>query len=80
MFTQRFVKLPITIYDQEHLELTGHEITEESFIMINPITIGAYRPSKVNNGNAVHIDFKDGGTILIYLNIEDFENILNNYS
>jgi len=61
------------------MELTGEEITQDSYEMINPFFIASYRPSSENNGNAVHVTFRDGGTLLIYKHIDDFENSLNNH-
>lgn len=77
MFTKRFISLPIKVYDKAHMDLTGEELTQDSYEMVNPFFIGSYRPSNENNGNAVHVTFKDGSTMLIYLNIEEFENKLN---
>ena len=79
MYTNRFIKLPIKVYDKTHMDLTGEEITMDSFEMINPFFIGSYRPSTENNGNAVHVTFRDGGTMLIYLPINEFESTLNKH-
>lgn len=78
-FTRRYVKLPIKLYDREQLELTGVETTMDSYTMVNPISIDSYRPSMENDGNAVHIDFRFGGTLIVYMHINDFESLLNKH-
>lgn len=78
-FTRRYVKLPIKLYDREHLELTGVETTFDSYTMVNPMSIDCYRPSMENDGNAVHIDFRYGGSLIVYMSINDFESLLNNH-
>lgn len=80
MFTQRFIKLPIKIYDKDHFELTGEEVTQDSYQMCHPFSISYYRPSTENDGKATHIGFKDGSTILTYMSIKEFEKILNEHS
>jgi len=79
MFTQRFIKLPIKVYDTDIKELTGNEVTKDTYEMINPFTISSYRPSDENNGNATHVTFNNGGTMLIYLGIKSFERALNEH-
>ena len=79
MFTDRFVKLPIKIYDMEHKELTGMEIIKDTYEMVNPFEIMSYRRSDENNGNCVTITFKNGEHMLIYLSIKDFEARMNEH-
>jgi hypothetical protein len=79
MFTQRFVKLPIKLYDVDHKELTGAEITKDTYQCINPFEISAYRPSDENEGICTHVTFKNGEHMLIYLHISDFEKTLNDH-
>lgn len=79
MFTHRFVKLPIKLYDMEHKELTGMEIIKDTYEMVNPFEIMSYRKSGENNGNCVTITFKNGEHMLIYLNIRDFEMKMNEH-
>lgn len=80
MFTQRFVKLPIKTFDKDHLELTGEELTKDTYEMVNPFQIQSYRPSDENGGRAVHVAFKDGSSLLIYLSISSFERLLNDHT
>lgn len=79
MFTRRYIRLPIKLYDREQLELTGVETTIDSYTMVNPMSIDCYRPSMENEGDAVHIDFRFGGTIIVYMNINEFESLLNKH-
>lgn len=78
-FSKRFVRLPIKVYDKTHLELTGEEITIDSYEMINPMSIASYRPSNDGDVTCVHVTFKDGGSIMIYLDIERFEKIMDEF-
>lgn len=78
-FSERFVRLPIKIYDKTHLELTGEEITLDSYEMINPMNISSYRPSIDGNDACVHVTFKDGSSMMIYLDIEKFEKIMDEF-
>jgi len=79
MFSRRFVKLPIKVYDRDHMELTGAEIAKDTFEMINPFRIESYRPSDENNGNCINISLQSGATMLIYMNIREFERMLDKY-
>ena len=78
-FTERFIKLPIKCFNQEQYELTGVQSDADSFQMTNPMHIASYRPSIDDNGAAVHINFKDGTSILVFYTIEQFESILNKH-
>lgn len=78
-FTDRFIKFPIKCFNQEQFELTGVQSETDSFQMINPLHIASYRPSIDEHGYAVHVNFKDGTSILIFQSIEEFESILNKY-
>lgn len=80
MFTQRFIKFPIKIYDKEHFDLTGDEITQDSYQMCHPFSIVSYRPSTENDGRATHISFRDGSTALVYLSIKELEKMLNEHA
>ena len=78
-YTDRFIRFPIKLFNQDHFELTGDEITTDSYMMINPLTISSYRPSMENEGNATHVTFKDGSYVLIYLKISLFEEMVDNH-
>jgi hypothetical protein len=78
-FTDRFIKFPIRCFNQEQFELTGIQSETDSYEMINPLHIASYRPSIDDSGNAVHVNFKDGTSILIFYSIQEFESILNKH-
>jgi hypothetical protein len=80
MFTQRFIKLPIKIYDKDHFDLTGDEVTQDTYQMCHPFSIIYYRPSTENDGKATHIGFRDGSTILVYLSIKEVERLFNEHT
>lgn len=79
MFTNRFIKFPIRLYDTEHKELTGEELTKNTNIYINPFEIISYRPSDENDGNCVFVTLKNGDTLLIYMSMNRFEQTLNEH-
>lgn len=78
-FTDRFITLPIKVYDRKQAELTGHEDYEDSFIKINPFEISQYKPSTDGDewGECVHLVMKGGDDFNVYLTIEEFETALN---
>lgn len=80
MFTKRFIKLPIKVYNSDFKDMTGEEVCDDTYTMVNPFTIARYRPSNENDGNCVHITFKDSDCILAYMNIREFEKLVNRYS
>lgn len=81
MYTiNRFIKLPIKIYNEQDAELTGKQDKLDSFEMINAQYIYRYRPTwDEDDLNCVCVTFKDGTNILVYLSMQEFEEQLNNY-
>jgi len=80
MFSRRFIKVPIKVYDRDHMELTGSEIARDTYEMINPYRIESYRPSEENNGNCISISMQSGSTMLVYMHIREFEKALDKHS
>lgn len=76
MFTDKYIKLPIKIYEKSLKELTGKEELVDSWIKINPFDISTYRPSE--EGQTL-IEFRNGTETLVYLSTEQFESKLNNF-
>lgn len=80
MFTDRFMNVPIKLYDLEHKELTGAEVTKDTYTYINPFEIYAFRPSDENNGDCTHVSMKSGESLLVYVHIDEFIKMLNEYT
>ncbi len=80
MFTRRFIKLPIRVYDTDLKEITGEELCKPTYTMVNPFCISRYRPSDENDGVCTHITFKDGDCLLTDIHINDLERMLNEYA
>lgn len=78
-YTDRFIRMPIKLLNQDHFDLTGDEITTDSYLMLNPLNISSYRPSMENGGDATQVSFKDNSSVLIYLKINLFEEIINKH-
>lgn len=79
-FTDRFIRVPIEVYDRQTKELTGVELSEESYMMLNPFEISHYRPSYdpvKPDVECTLVSFKNGNEVLVYLTIGEFEKLLN---
>lgn len=81
-FTDRFIKVPIRVYDKKHKELTGEEISEDEFMKINPFEIVSYRTTVDDLQPDIPITCikeKNGDTTLVYLHLDEFEKLLNEF-
>lgn len=80
-FTDRFIKVPIVVFDTNIKEITGNEVTEDSYMKINPMEIVSYRPTwdegDDERNEIVSITLKSGSSTLIYLTVKEFEKLLN---
>jgi hypothetical protein len=82
MFTDRFIKLPIKVYDVKIKELTGSCDYEDSWIKILPTEISEYKPSiddEIDNSECTSVKMKNGDTFFVYLKSDEFENSLNEH-
>lgn len=81
MYTlEKFIKFPIKIYNEEESAITGSQQKFSSYEMVNPFCIARYRPTwDEDDADCVCVSFKDGTNILVYMTINEFESILNNY-
>jgi hypothetical protein len=83
-FTDRFIKLPIQVFDSKLAESIGEDKCEyvDSFIKINPFEISSYKETdsdKFNGKRHTYINMKDGGGFYVFLSIEKFEELLNKF-
>lgn len=83
-FTDRFLKIPIQVYDRKLKETAGIDESEESWMKFNPMEISNYRPSYDSADEAqteiVSMTLKNGDTTLVYLSMTEFEKLLNNWN
>lgn len=83
-FTDRYIKLPIQIYDRKHAEITGQEVGEDSWMKVNPMEIASYRPTydkdDIEKKEIVSITTKQGDSTNVYLSPEEFEELLNSFN
>lgn len=81
-FTDRFIKVPICVFNIKHKELTGNEDCKESWLKFNPMELSNYKPS-YDEGEPdveiVYIELKNGYGCLVYLSVSEFEKLLNNH-
>lgn len=78
-FTDKYMRLPIKVFDQKSKDLTGKEELADSVIRINPMNIESYRPS-MDDENAVVVITKSGDNFAVYLSLEVFEKELNDFN
>lgn len=81
-FTDRFIKVPIKVYDVAQKELTGKEELEDSWLKFNPFELSNYKPSKdesVSDDPICHITLKNGYGTLVYMPVEELEKLLNDF-
>ena len=79
MFTDRFIKLPIKVFDREEVEVYGKEpIYEESWMKVLPLEICQYKPTVDYDGTeCLYITLKNGEGLFVFLTSEQFEELLN---
>lgn len=82
MYTARFLKVPIKVYDAEIKELTNQEILEDVWVAINPMEISSYKPAREDNATEfteTYLTLKNGSEFYIFLTTDEFEELLNNH-
>lgn len=81
-FTDRFVKLPIKVYNTKEAELTGNAEYFDDYAKLLPFEISNYR-SQVdeanNNSQCVSVTLKNGDSFYIYLSMSEFEKAINDH-
>lgn len=79
-FTDRFVKVPIKVYDRAEMEMVGRASYEDSWLKINPFEISSYKPSHDKDNDdqvCTYVNMKDGNGFFVYLLPAEFEKLLN---
>jgi len=80
MFTDKFIEVPINIYSQKEADLIGVETYSPSIEKIDPFSIRSYYSNLgVEDRDSTTVYFKDGGSLLVYLPINQFEKLLNDH-
>jgi len=79
MFTDRFMSLPIQVYDTKEAELTGKEDFKESTCKINPMQICEYYQSWDGDTEGTQLYFNNGRSFIVYVTIDEFEKLLNSW-
>jgi hypothetical protein len=78
MFSTKFVRLPIRVHNKDQNELMGTDLEIDTYEMVNPFTISSYRPSVEPEG-MTYVSFKDGSGMMVYMDINEFEVLMNNH-
>jgi len=79
MFTDRFIKVPIQIYNIANAELIGTKEYFSNWEKFNPMDLSSYFPSEADGEEGTQICLKSGHTFWTSLTPEQFEKLLNNY-
>ena len=83
-FTDRFIKVPIQVFDRKLKEVTGIEEGEDSWMNVNPLEIASYRPSwdsaDETKTEITSMMLKSGDCTLVYMSVKEFEHLLNNWN
>lgn len=80
MFTDRFIKVPIGVYDKQLKELTGNENTEDSYMKFNPFELATYRPTYTTDEpeiEVVSMTLKSGDVTVVLMSMQEFEDLIN---
>lgn len=78
MFSDKFVRLPIRVHNRDQNELMGTDLEIDTYEMVNPFTISSYRPS-IDPSDMTYVSFKDGSGMMVYMNIKEFEHLMDNH-
>jgi len=79
-FTDRFIKVPTSIYNIKDKELTGREHLETIWFKFLPFELAAYRPSYGEANPSVELTLiilKNGYEVLADIPPDEFEKIVN---
>lgn len=82
-FADRFVQLPIKVYDTKQAELIGKPDYEDGWMKILPFEISNYKPMiDDDNGDVecVSVRLKNGDSFYAYLTVAEFESLLDTHS
>ncbi len=82
MFTDRFIKVPISVYGIKEKELTGNENLSDSWLKFLPLELAAYRPASSNEDypeleDCTSIILKNGDITVVNMPPKEFEEELN---
>jgi len=79
-FTDRFIKIPIKVYNKAQADLVNKIEYEDSWMKISPFEISEYKPTQDEeneNYDCVYLVMKSGSGVFVYMSINEFEALLN---
>ncbi len=84
MFTERFIKVLVQLYDKKSAEIVGYNKDTEIkqvVMMFNPFELSHYREAldEEDNPSETCIYFKSGDSSILSMPISEFEKILNEH-
>lgn len=89
-FTDRYMAVPIQLYNSKESDITGKEAHEceniQTYAKINPFDIEYYRPGIIDelefeekNMEITSVYFRSGESLTVFMDIISFEKQLNNF-
>lgn len=82
MFSNRFIKAPIDLYNKKEAEMVGYgKSTKEGVSVMSflALEVSHYRPAFDDNDEEIYtlIYMKGGESFILSINIAEFEKLLN---
>lgn len=81
-WTDRFIFLPISVYNVKEQEITGSADSVDSYLKTLPTNIVEYRPTFLESRpdqEATEITKRNGDTAVITLSVQQFEETMNEF-
>jgi hypothetical protein len=81
-FTDRFIRLPIKVYDTKDAELTGNPQYFDNVMAALPFEISNYKTAvdeDNDDAECVSVKMKNGDSYYVYMTLKEFEKALNEH-
>jgi hypothetical protein len=83
-YTDKFLRLPVEMYNKKEAELTGDNDSSsfDSFGKFNPMEISSYIPAYDNDSKLIKkttVYFRGGESILVLMDLPSFEKVVNEF-
>lgn len=84
MFTDRFIKVPLELFNKDKAEIVGYNEdtkTCDTILSLLPFEVSHYRPAFEDGRETGTVIFmKNGDDFEISISLNEFEKLLNNHS
>lgn len=82
-FIDRFIKVPISVYNIKDAEINGKADYKDGYTYLNPMEISEFYPWAEEEGEErpyIHVFNKTGRSFIVYLTEAQFIKLLNDYN